>query len=38
MALTEQLAHLIAEVTYEQLPAAAVGQAKRARLDTIGVW
>jgi 2-methylcitrate dehydratase PrpD len=37
MALTEQLAHLIAETTYEQLPAMAVTQAKRALLDTIGV-
>ena len=37
MALTERLAHLIAETTYEQLPVAAVAQAKRALLDTIGV-
>src|SRR4029450_14039390 len=37
MALTEQLAHRIAEATYEQLPTAAVTQAKRALLDTIGV-
>jgi 2-methylcitrate dehydratase PrpD len=37
MALTEQLAHVIAETTYEHLPAAAVVQAKRALLDTIGV-
>jgi 2-methylcitrate dehydratase PrpD len=37
MALTEQLAHRIAETTYEQLPPAAVTQAKRALLDTIGV-
>ena len=37
MALTEQVAHLIAETTYEQLPAEAVTQAKRALLDTLGV-
>ncbi len=37
MAITEQLAHLIAETTYAQLPANAVTQAKRALLDTIGV-
>jgi 2-methylcitrate dehydratase PrpD len=37
MALTEHLAHLIVETTYEQLPAPAVEQAKRALLDTIGV-
>ena len=37
MALTERLAHLIAETTYEQFPVAAVAQAKRALLDTIGV-
>ena len=37
MAITEQLARLIAETTYEQLPASAVTQAKRALLDTIGV-
>src|SRR5262249_36731160 len=37
MAITEQLAHLIAETTYKQLPASAVSQAKRALLDTIGV-
>src|SRR6266508_457927 len=37
MVITEQLAHLIAETTYEQLPISAVTQAKRALLDTIGV-
>lgn len=37
MALTAQLAHVIAETTYAQLPSAAVTQAKRALLDTIGV-
>ncbi|GIX49343.1 MAG: hypothetical protein KatS3mg131_3554 [Candidatus Tectimicrobiota bacterium] len=37
MALTEQLAQLIVSTSYEQLPAAAVTQAKRAFLDTIGV-
>jgi 2-methylcitrate dehydratase PrpD len=37
MAITEQLAHLIAETTYKQLPVSAVTQAKRALLDTIGV-
>src|SRR6266542_5667649 len=37
MVITEQLAHLIAETTYEQLPVSAVTQAKRALLDTIGV-
>jgi 2-methylcitrate dehydratase PrpD len=37
MVITEQLARLIAESTYEQLPATAVTQAKRALLDTIGV-
>lgn len=37
MAITEQLAHLIAETTYAQLPVSAVTQAKRALLDTIGV-
>ena len=37
MAITEQLAQLIAETTYEQLPASAVTQAKRALLDIIGV-
>jgi 2-methylcitrate dehydratase PrpD len=35
--ITERLAHLIAETTYEQLPTSAVTQAKRALLDTIGV-
>jgi 2-methylcitrate dehydratase PrpD len=37
MGLTEQVAHLITETTYEQLPPDAVTQAKRALLDTIGV-
>lgn len=37
MAITEQVAHLIAETTYVQLPATAVTQAKHALLDTIGV-
>lgn len=37
MALTEQLAHRIAETTFEQIPAEAITQAKRAWLDTIGV-
>lgn len=37
MAITERLAHLIAETTYEDLPEDAVLQAKRALLDTIGV-
>ena len=37
MAITERLAQLIAETTYEQLPASAVTQAKRALLDIIGV-
>jgi 2-methylcitrate dehydratase PrpD len=37
MAITDRLAHLIAETTYDQLPASAVTQAKRALLDTIGV-
>ena len=37
MAITEQLARLIAKTTYEQLPVSAVTQAKRALLDTIGV-
>lgn len=37
MAITEQLAHLIAETTFAQLPAEAISQAKRALLDTIGV-
>lgn len=37
MGLTEQVAHLITETTYEHLPAEAVTQAKRALLDTIGV-
>jgi hypothetical protein len=37
MALTAQLAHLIAETTYAQLPASAVTQAKRALLSHAGV-
>ena len=37
MAITEQLARLIAKTTYEQLPVSAVTRAKRALLDTIGV-
>jgi 2-methylcitrate dehydratase PrpD len=37
MAITEQLAHLIAETTFKKLPVSAVTQAKRALLDTIGV-
>lgn len=37
MGITAQLAHVIAETTYAQLPASAVTQAKRALLDTIGV-
>jgi 2-methylcitrate dehydratase PrpD len=37
MGITEQLAHVIAETTYEHLPVAAVEQGKRALLDTIGV-
>ena len=37
MDVTEQLAHVIAETTYADLPADAVMQGKRALLDTIGV-
>ena len=37
MAVTEQLARLIAETTYKQLPVDAITQAKRALLDTTGV-
>ena len=36
MAITEQLAYLIAATTCAQSPANAVTQAKRALLDTIG--
>ena len=37
MGVTERLAHLIAETTYQDLPTEAVLQGKRALLDTIGV-
>jgi len=37
MAVTEQLARLIAETTYKQLPVDVITQAKRALLDTTGV-
>ncbi|HEY7712640.1 MAG TPA: MmgE/PrpD family protein [Candidatus Entotheonella sp.] len=37
MNITERLAHVIAETTYDDLPAEAIEQGKRALLDTIGV-
>src|SRR5688572_5628342 len=37
MNITERLAHVIAETTYDDVPAEAIEQGKRALLDTIGV-